>query len=171
MERLKSADARAIVQQWRQSGRNDWIAVEGYSMWPFLRPGDAVRVSAEHPLPRPGDVIVFLRQTTLIVHRVQAIHPGQWQTQGDNQCDPDPPVAPEMVLGLVTAVRTNRPWLRGEISVADRRARIAATLSPWLAWPFRLVRCRLLAPCSDALRRCCPALHARLRRLRRRFRD
>ncbi len=97
----------AAAALWQAAGGQHWIAVEGRSMWPLLRPGDAVLVAHGGPPPRPGEVIVVRQDEGLLVHRLLAIteatgQPQYW-TQGDARPQPDAPHAPEALLGRVTA--------------------------------------------------------------------
>ena len=94
---------------WQAAGAQHWIAVEGRSMWPLLRPGDAVLVQHGGPAPRPGDVLVVRQANSLLVHRLLAVttangEPQYW-TQGDAQPQPDAAHARGALVGRVTARR------------------------------------------------------------------
>jgi hypothetical protein len=48
------------------------VRVEGTSMWPSIREGDAVQIRAAQGHPRIGSVAAFFNQDQLLVHRVVA---------------------------------------------------------------------------------------------------
>lgn len=80
--------------------------VEGMSMEPTLQSGDLVivvkRVSADDV--KAGDVVVYRRGGTLIIHRVVKIESGTLITKGDNNWLPDPPVSFQSVIGKVLEI-------------------------------------------------------------------
>lgn len=51
--------------------------------------------------PRIGDIIIYQRdaQSVVIVHRVVAVTENAYVTKGDNNRDPDPPVAGDAIFG------------------------------------------------------------------------
>jgi len=108
------------------------LHVRGTSMLPALWPGEKVWVErAIVEDLRNGDVVVFVRDRELVVHRVVAA--GETTagptliTRGDAQPQDDVPVLPSDVLGVVRFVcrfRADRP-------VSGRPSRAASTLS-WL---------------------------------------
>ncbi len=73
-------------------------------MSPYLRDGDQVEImKVNEDELGVGDLITFERNHTLYTHRViKKTH--EWiVTKGDNQLFPDPPLAPQAVLGKVIA--------------------------------------------------------------------
>ncbi len=77
--------------------------VEGRSMEPTLQPGDLI-VIVKRISPKDiavGDVVVYRRGGTLIIHRVIRIEGDALITKGDNNWLPDPPVKFQAVLGKV----------------------------------------------------------------------
>ena len=80
--------------------------VEGVSMEPTLQSGDLVlvirRVSPDDI--DLGDVIVYRRGRTLIIHRVVRVEDGVMITKGDNNWLPDPPVGASEIVGKVLEV-------------------------------------------------------------------
>jgi signal peptidase I len=103
------------------------LHVRGTSMLPALWPGEKVWVEQTNVDElRNGDVIVFVRDRQLVVHRVVGIAKGTSRaaltTRGDAQLDDDVPVEPRDVVGIVRAVRrfgADRP-LKGRPSPAAR---------------------------------------------------
>ncbi|MEM1931087.1 MAG: signal peptidase I [Sulfolobales archaeon] len=83
--------------------------VEGTSMEPTLQSGDLVivikRVSAENI--NVGDIIVYRRGGTLVIHRVLRIENDTLITKGDNNWLPDPPVRFQSVIGKVLGLGGN----------------------------------------------------------------
>ncbi|MCS6907750.1 MAG: signal peptidase I, partial [Anaerolineales bacterium] len=80
------------------------LVISGTSMLPYLKAGDRVWVrKAQWSSLRIGDLIVFERGRRVFTHRLI------WKsfpfliTKGDNTLFPDPLLAPEKVLGKVSA--------------------------------------------------------------------
>ncbi|MEM2079897.1 MAG: signal peptidase I [Nitrososphaerota archaeon] len=83
--------------------------VEGTSMEPTLQSGDLVivikRVSTKDI--SVGDVIVYRRSGTLIIHRVLRVEDDTLITKGDNNWLPDPPIRFQAVIGKVLELGGN----------------------------------------------------------------
>jgi hypothetical protein len=89
-----------------QRGSFTW-RMEGESMMPTLSPGCILEIT---PLPTrvsTGEVVVFARQDTLVVHRLVARSGARWRTQGDGIAVPDRPLDPGQALGVVAAAITD----------------------------------------------------------------
>ena len=119
------------------------FAAPGFSMFPFIRDGDAVTIS---PLrgarARFGDVVAFTGpKGGPIVHRITARRPGRYEIRGDSASGPDAlDVVPATgILGVVT--RVERRGRRVRLGLGPERA-LAAGLS----------RLGLLQPLFAALR-------------------
>jgi hypothetical protein len=85
------------------------LLVNGTSMLPLLRPGDAVWLEAIDPaLLRPGDLIAIRQQDVLLTHRLIAVAPSRWQTKGDNNRLADPPVGAEAIQGRIVMLERGR---------------------------------------------------------------
>ena len=85
------------------------LAVTGASMLPAIWPGDVLEVRRQDATEIClGEVILFERDGRLFAHRVVEKVGGPERTllitQGDGLRAPDPPVAPEELLGRVTAI-------------------------------------------------------------------
>jgi signal peptidase I len=85
------------------------LKVEGFSMFPAIRPGDVLTVERVDPRrTREGEVVVCGCGTSLRVHRLAGkLGDGgrmAFVTRGDSLVRDDPPVPPEQVLGRVTTV-------------------------------------------------------------------
>jgi len=61
---------------------NAWLSVTGASMYPFLRPGDRLRIESV-PLQQlvPGDIVVYENNSKICSHRVIKKH-----TDGEKNC-------------------------------------------------------------------------------------
>jgi hypothetical protein len=101
------------------------------SMAPLLRGGDAVAASAGGPRAR-GDLLVFLQQDYLVVHRY--LGPARTRdgrdclrTRGDGRNALDPPLEPGRVRARVVAVRRGGRWT----SLGGPGAALFRTLMAW----------------------------------------
>jgi len=130
-EARSEAKGQLFLETLRSSGRAR-LAVTGASMLPSIWPGDVVEVRREslEEISR-GDVVLCTRQGGFCAHRVVEKVAGPERTllitRGDALPAPDPPVAPEELLGRVTAV------LRGGHRVEPRLTRWGRLA----AWIFR----------------------------------
>lgn len=94
----------AALLDWKQRRIRQHLPVEGWSMWPFLRPGDEIEVEFGSERIRPGALIVFRESNITIVHRLRFIGAkGMLITRGDNRLVCDAPVSFDEVLGVVVA--------------------------------------------------------------------
>jgi signal peptidase len=99
------------------------VIVDGMSMEPAYSRGDVaiVREDVDPVSLAEDDVIVYLRGSLPVVHRIISIEEGAdgrvFTTQGDNMDAPDPPVTEDQVQGkvvfLVPGVGYLNLWLRG----------------------------------------------------------
>lgn len=94
-------------------GRFRW-PLQGDSMTPTLPANCEIEVTPLQPSVRLGEVIVFVVDDTLIVHRLVARVGGYWIAQGDHRLVPDRPLHPDQVLGRVSAAYQHgrRCWPR-----------------------------------------------------------
>ena len=102
----------AVASLWRKTGRELRARFGGSSMLPALPPGTEVLLRCGES-GGPGDVIAFLADGRLVVHRVVArAADGAWTlTRGDARVLPDVPIRdPEAVLGRVAGV-----WRAGSL--------------------------------------------------------
>jgi len=64
--------SEAIIRVWQQTPKKRCLQVDGQSMWPYFKKDDHIELHIEainvHQL-KPGDVIAFLRDNKIIVHR------------------------------------------------------------------------------------------------------
>jgi signal peptidase I len=106
----ENSEPRRVVQLIRERGHVVLRAVGG-SMGPWLVPGDILIVQQTEPQKiMCGNMIVFLQDERLIVHRVIAkLGVGasgelSWKTKGDSAPQTDPPVLENELLGRVSSI-------------------------------------------------------------------
>jgi hypothetical protein len=84
--------------------------LRGTSMCPTLPTECEIEIT---PLPAKvplGTLIVFVLDNALIAHRLVRRSGGRWISQGDGRLGPDQPLAPEQILGVLSAAyRDGRP--------------------------------------------------------------
>jgi len=104
------------------------LRVTGSSMLPTLRPDDELLIrQCRAEDAAPGDVVLYIRQSRLFVHRVISRCASRLVTQGDGLADADVPVSAHELLGkVVSAIRRGRPVRRE--STLTLPARLAAAL-------------------------------------------
>lgn len=100
------------------------IQVAGHSMVPFLEENDRVWVASAKPEEfASGDIIVFMRDQELVVHRVVALRSGRFLEMGDAQEKGNWHSWPGH-LGRVLSVRRAKG---GELDLGEASLRIAST--------------------------------------------
>jgi hypothetical protein len=102
----------AVASLWKKTGRELRARFGGSSMEPALPSGTEVALRCGET-GAPGEVIAFLADGRLVVHRVVArAADGSWiLTRGDARALPDAPILdPEAVLGRVGGV-----WRAGSL--------------------------------------------------------
>ena len=101
-------DIREFIGVLLEDNRQLQFRMKGYSMFPYLRPGDRgiVQKCTAAEL-KPGDIIVFYLQSNLVAHRF--LHQeGEFLTaKGDNNFRPDTPVPVQQLVGKLIAMERN----------------------------------------------------------------
>jgi signal peptidase I len=83
---------------------------EGFSMYPFIRPGSIILLGpvSDDTVLSPGEIIAWKRDSGFVLHRLVSIirkdSETLYITRGDSCLDPDPPVKKEQISGKVLAV-------------------------------------------------------------------
>jgi hypothetical protein len=121
----------------RSSASILYCAYTGRSMHPTLFEADLLEIEQPHRIC-VGDVILFMSDDNLVVHRVVSIASEGISTRGDNNNDDDPGlVAPEKIVGIVVAA-----W-RGQMRRRIYGGRIGQTYQLFMCGQERLYReCR-----------------------------
>jgi signal peptidase I len=117
---LKTAHAAKceLAAEVLRSSRKLRLQVTGWSMLPSIWPGDTLLIEpAKYDEVASGDLVLFLRERRLFVHRAVGRDPGDWRilTRGDAMRREDPPVNEAELLGKVTLV-----WRGGKCSEPAR---------------------------------------------------
>jgi len=110
----------------RSSGRLR-LGVTGWSMLPSVRPGDTLVIeSADEGAVSEGDIVLFMRERRLCVHRVvkknRALAGTTILTRGDAMQRPDPPVSDCDLLGKVTSIVRNGKHIEPQTPRLAQRA-------------------------------------------------
>jgi hypothetical protein len=121
----------AVASLWRKTGRELRARFGGSSMEPALPPGTEVVLRCGET-GAPGDVVAFLADGRLVVHRVvTCAADGSWTlTRGDARILPDVPVLdPEAIVGRVAGV-----WRGGVLQAVPPHRESASRR--WVAGAF-----------------------------------
>jgi signal peptidase I len=132
LSELKCALTKEVV---RAQGRVH-LRVTGLSMVPTVLPGDTLTVERKAVEEvQSGQIVLLDWEGRLCAHRVveKQAHAGgvRLVTRGDATGGNDPPVEPERVLGVVTAIERGRARFQPGLKV--RAWRRIFRLSPWPA--------------------------------------
>ena len=131
---------------WRELiARGDyWFRVVSDSMAPTLLPGDQVLVQPLAQPAVPGQVVVFVHEGKLVVHRCI----GERQFRGDAKIVPDPPVPVGNIVGLAaTCRRGDLEWpLVFSLPLATRWARCRLRCGRLDRWLRRFLKGTLNQP-------------------------
>lgn len=80
------------------------------SMWPWIRPGDAIRFRRSSLAPRLGEIWVARRGPIYLVHRVLWTRAGAALLKGDRNRRPDGWISRADLFGPVEAIRRGARW-------------------------------------------------------------
>lgn len=102
--------AAGAVLSMLDEGRSVTVTAGGYSMWPAIRPGDAVViVPIGSRLPEIGEIVALKRDGGYVLHRVTGLTTGKdvtlVRTQGDGVTREDEPADAGMIAGVVGSVQ------------------------------------------------------------------
>jgi hypothetical protein len=105
------------------------LRVTGHSMLPAIRPGDLVHFRAcRHDEAVSGDILIYRRNSRLVVHRLLRHESDGLLTQGDSLPGPDALVGHSDFLGLATSVHR-----RGrDVSASTFRPTMQHRMGRWL---------------------------------------
>ncbi|HLK59094.1 MAG TPA: S24/S26 family peptidase [Chthonomonadaceae bacterium] len=132
----------ALCALWQNGEQEVWITLKGNSMLPTLPPGTRLRLRCHLRDIEIGSIIVYRREESLIVHRLQAVlldaETGErkFVCKGDGNRSLDPPVPEELLVGMIVASRL--PKMRVRL-----RHKLAHMLGPYRSAAQSLLRfCR-----------------------------
>lgn len=105
-------DIPSFIIRLIESHHQIYIPVSGYSMLPFLGPGDLVciqKLTESEYLP--GDIIIYKLNGKLIAHRIidkyLADSQNHYKCKGDSAVFPDSPIRePEILAKVVRVIKT-----------------------------------------------------------------
>ena len=118
------------------------VRANGTSMVPTIWPGEELVIQRLSGQIFAGDIVAFLRDQRLFIHRTIAVDGATVTTQGDRLAAADAPVSHEQILGTVAKVVR-----RGNGVVLSREPSLAARLLRWVSRASEiplllLLRCR-----------------------------
>lgn len=111
--KLSVPQIKALTDIWGEIGENSFSRLSGFSMWPFIKPGDTLVISHQVEDLKVGDVVVFQRQDKLVAHRVVKLVENEsqqtaYQTKGDfNRLLDCTALSPEAILGKVIKIKSS----------------------------------------------------------------
>jgi signal peptidase I len=91
-------------------GKTIRAKAEGYSMYPFLKPGSIIMLGPvnDETILIPGEIIAWKRESGFVLHRLIAIikngNEAHFITRGDSCMNEDPPLSREMIAGRVIMI-------------------------------------------------------------------
>lgn len=104
-----------IITAVLESGNSVELPATGYSMFPILRPGDKVIVKplTKGELPLPGNIVVYLQNNGLVMHRLVEIINGNsnepvFITRGDSMTVRDEPLHQHQLIGIAYSYRHSK---------------------------------------------------------------
>jgi signal peptidase I len=121
-----------------QGGERDaWVTLEGGSMLPTIEPGSRLRLRCVREAIQIGDIVAYVAQDRLIVHRLLRIveEPSgarRFILRGDGNRDLDDPVAMEAIVGTVLEVLSPSVGQRIRRTVGSYVIRVKRALRPLL---------------------------------------
>jgi hypothetical protein len=99
------AKLAALCELWQADRCELALTLYGQSMRPGLPPGTRLRLRCGPERPGVGEIAAYRREGALIVHRLAAVTQGpegeRLVFKGDGNAEPDRPVPPEAVVGIV----------------------------------------------------------------------
>jgi hypothetical protein len=119
-------------------GRSVTVTAGGYSMWPAIRPGDAVVIGpCGESVAAAGQVVALRRDGGFVLHRVLRVMSVSGRqlivTCGDAAVRADDPAGPEAVAGVVQyVIRSGRQFPPPRRRWPRRINRMTGTIAGWV---------------------------------------
>jgi hypothetical protein len=133
----KSIAAGAVLSM-LDEGRSVTVTAGGYSMWPAIRPGDAVVIDPIGTrLPETGEIVALKRDGGYVIHRVTEVIAGKdatnIRTQGDGVTREDEPADAGLIAGVVrSVVRSGRQHQAPPLHLPRWINRLTAAVAGWM---------------------------------------
>ena len=130
--------AAGAVLSMLDEGRAVTVTAGGYSMWPAIRPGDAVVIDPVGTrLPEVGEIVALKRDGGYVIHRVTGVTAGRdatlIRTQGDGVTREDEPSGAGMIAGVVgSVVRSGRQHQPPPRRLPRWMNRMTAAVAGWV---------------------------------------
>lgn len=84
------------------------LPVQGKSMRPFLKEGrDSVVLIVPNGDYKKGDIVVYKRKNTYVMHRIVSVGQNTVSIMGDNEINPDNGVDKNNIVAVVKEIRRN----------------------------------------------------------------
>lgn len=125
---------QATFAAFREQARRVWVAADGSSMRPLIRPGEFLLVDFGALPTGLGQIVLFMLGQRVIAHRIIGIDQAtqQFIIKGDAEPYYDAPITGADVVGVVRARRSTAYSPAISYGFAGRPARIIARISRWL---------------------------------------
>ena len=124
-----------MVHLWAKGGSSAEVDVDGISMHPTFRGVRRVRARLGSPRVRFGDIILFLWDGRLVVHRALGRTSRGYRTRGDASKGFDPnPVPENEVVGVVTHLLTSDGYVSLDRAGGGTVRRFVGSLSLLAGW-------------------------------------
>ena len=98
---------RFVIKELVKRGIIRKIKKKKKSMVPFLLPGECVLISSDIDKLNEGDIVVYVRLESLVIHRVKKIRNGFIITRGDNCPVDDSEISVDNVVGVAVKRHIN----------------------------------------------------------------
>lgn len=104
---LENSDVVAsLIKEAAELGQSPSLTVISNSMFPLLKKGDCVVLTAiKFETLKKGDIITLWNGDALLTHRIVSIGNGNIQTRGDQNLSNDPKLPGQIILGKVVKIK------------------------------------------------------------------
>jgi len=92
-----------------KEGQTTEILAHGISMFPFLLPGDRLKISPTQTFTN-GDIVIYKGAETLVAHRIIKMEKEIVICKGDSLYIPDPSLLKNNILGVVIGRTRNNSY-------------------------------------------------------------
>ncbi|WP_132434131.1 S24/S26 family peptidase [Natronoflexus pectinivorans] len=104
------------LEELLKHGKTVQVPVSGMSMFPFLMKDDVIQVSPiEYGDLKPGQILIFNRESRWIAHRLIKSENGFCYTRGDGNRKVDAAIPFRDVKGVLTGISSSR-WILAKYS-------------------------------------------------------
>jgi len=102
MQKIEEAKIELIKRSIRSRVYKESFNVSGYSMYPFIKPNDKIKVEYKNQY-NFGDIIIFQKRK-LCIHRVLSKGKDKYYAKGDHNIFPDGYIDTNNILGSVVSI-------------------------------------------------------------------